>query len=105
MDKHALNSPVKRIRGRKLQAIRDAHFNQYPLCVRCEAKGKVRLATQLDHIVALDNGGDDFDRDGGRNRQGLCDECHLQKTAEDFGYQHRPKVQTGADGWPATREG
>jgi 5-methylcytosine-specific restriction enzyme A len=77
-----------RIRGRRLQEIRDAHFRLYPLCVECEKRGIVRLATQLDHVVALVNGGTDTPD----NRQGLCDPCHAIKTAADLG--HKP---TGAD--------
>ncbi len=63
----------------------------------CLAKGRPRAATQLDHIVALDNGGKDFDEDPD-NAQGLCDECHKVKTAKDMGYTRRPTI--GADGWP-----
>ena len=54
----------RRIRGRRLQEYRAAWFRLHPLCAECERNGKVRLATQLDHIVALDNGGTDFDQPG-----------------------------------------
>ena len=88
---------TERIRGRQLQAIREEHFRMRPLCVRCRAQGHVALATQLDHIVALVNGGvDSFDPF--ENRQGLCDPCHLIKTAEDLGHAQRPTI--GADGYP-----
>ena len=89
-----------RIRGDKLQRIRAAHFRMYPLCARCEAMNLVTLATQLDHIVALANGGKDFDEDDGKNRQGLCDECHKEKTAEDLGWTYKPTVVIDEDGWP-----
>ena len=91
---------MSRLRGRALQAIREQHFRLHPLCVRCQAKSprRVSIATELDHIVALTNGGKDFDVDGGSNRQGLCEPCHAEKTAEDLGYQHRPAI--GADGYP-----
>lgn len=88
---------TERIRGRKLQRIRQRHFSQHPLCVRCEAKGRISAATQLDHKVALVNGGKDFDEDSS-NAQGLCDDCHDEKTAEDLG--HRQRVTIGRDGWP-----
>lgn len=87
-----------RIRGRRLQRIRAQHFSAHPLCVMCQAKGRVRIATQLDHIVALENGGKDFDQDEGQNRQGLCDDCHKDKTARDLG--HKRRVHIGLDGWP-----
>ena len=86
---------VKRTRGRKLQRIRAQHFAEHPLCVRCQAKGFISLATQLDHIQALINGGKD---DG--PKQGLCAPCHKEKTAEDLGHTYKPKVTVGLDGWP-----
>ena len=86
----------KRIRGRRLQAYRDQWFKVHPLCAECDRNGGFRLATQLDHIVALDNGGTDFDQPG--NRQGLCDACHEVKTARDLG--HRSKRAIGLDGFP-----
>lgn len=58
----------------------------------------VRLAEVLDHIVALENGGPDFDTDCGQNRQGLCVECHEVKTREDFGYRTPQRI--GVDGYP-----
>lgn len=86
--------PVERIRGRKLQRLRAAHFAANPLCVRCKAKGIARAATEYDHIIALTNGGTNDEE----NMQGLCADCHEAKTNEDLGYT--PKVVTGADGWP-----
>jgi 5-methylcytosine-specific restriction protein A len=85
----------ERIRGRRLQGIRAHWFRAHPLCVMCEKAGRVRMATQLDHIVALDNGGKDFDRDHGRNRQGLCEDCHRTKTAADLGHKVKGCDVTG----------
>lgn len=89
----------KRIRGRRLQEYRARWFAVHPLCAECERNGKVRLATQLDHIVALTNGGTDFDQPG--NRQGLCDDCHEVKSARDKG--HRSARAIGLDGFPIER--
>lgn len=85
---------VERERGRTNQRRRERYFRQHPLCVRCEQAGRIRAATQLDHVVALVNGGTNDDS----NRQGLCDDCHKAKTAEDLG--HQPKRRFGPDGWP-----
>lgn len=85
---------VERIRGRKLQRIRAAHFKANPLCVMCFKAGRVAVATDLDHIIALTNGG----TNDPENFQGLCEPCHVTKTNEDLGYT--PKVTTGLDGWP-----
>lgn len=92
-------STNERIRGRKLQEIRQAHFRANPLCVHCAARGRTTVATQLDHIVALVNGGKD-ERD---NRQGLCDRCHDIKTAIDLG--RAPAQRIGLDGFPIVSEG
>ena len=70
-----------RIRGRRLQEIRARHFRHAPLCVHCYARGVIREWEHLDHIVALANGG----KDVASNRQGLCAECHAEKTRKDLG--------------------
>lgn len=67
---------TKRITGRRLQTMRAALFAAHPLCVLCQAKGVVRLATQRDHVVPLAEGGAD---DAG-NVQGLCEACHDAKS-------------------------
>ena len=93
----ARTNKKQRVDGQLLQRIRRRYFAHYPLCVMCEQKGVVRLARELDHIIALDNGGLDFDRDNGENRQGLCVECHAEKTRRDLGHKERPAI--GADGF------
>ena len=85
-------SMTKRITGRRLQRIRKQVFGEQPICVACKAKGRVTVATQVDHIVALVNGGED-DHD---NRQALCEECHKAKTRRDLG--QRERVTFDADG-------
>ena len=51
----------------------------------CEACGAV--ADQVDHIVAVEAGGQPFDQD---NLQSLCQSCHSGKTAaEDGGYGNK----------------
>lgn len=84
----------ERQRGRKWMTIRARYLREHPLCVECERKGFARPATQLDHIVALVNGGTDDES----NYQGLCDEHHKAKTAKDLGRTRRPQI--GLDGWP-----
>lgn len=66
----------KRMTGRKLQEARARLFNENPLCVECIRLGLVRLATQRDHVVPLNEGGADDDS----NVQGLCDDCHEAKS-------------------------
>ena len=92
--KGQVRDPSPRIRGRRLQAIRKHVLAANPLCVMCKASGRVTLATEVDHIVALANGGED----NHENRQALCSECHAEKTRRDLGQRERPLI--GLDGWP-----
>lgn len=84
---------IDRVRGRALQRINARILSDNPLCVMCQARGKVSIATEVDHIIALVNGGLD---DG--DKQGLCHACHADKTAADLG--HRVRQAVGLDGWP-----
>ena len=77
-----------RIRGRKRQEIRAAHFRDRPLCVECEKLGIVSLAVELDHVVALVNGGIES-RDPFVNRQGLCVDHHRIKSRADLAIARR----------------
>ena len=91
-----LDKTPGRIRGRRLQRMRAEHFRKNPLCLRCQAKGIIRLATALDHVTPLakEKRPDAPDMP----RQGLCKECHDTKTAEDFGLRNR--IRYGVDGNP-----
>ena len=64
----------------------------------CEGKDRVTIATELDHIVPLHKGGSDEPE----NWQGLCNECHRDKTAIDL--DHRQRITIGLDGWPGSEE-
>ncbi|MFA7487962.1 MAG: HNH endonuclease signature motif containing protein [Lysobacteraceae bacterium] len=66
----------RRVTGRRLQAERADLFRRQPLCVLCQARGIVRLATERDHIVPLSEGGEDV----ASNTQGLCADCHEGKS-------------------------
>jgi len=65
-----------------------------PLCRVCAGKGRVTLATNVDHVVAKSKGGtDDL-----ANLRPLCDDCRRDKDAADRGARVRPRI--GVDGWP-----
>lgn len=83
-----------RTRGRAWLAIRASVLRYKPLCVICESKGRVAEAKEVDHIVPLHKGG----TDSYENLQGLCIDCHEEKTRQDCGYARRQRV--GLDGWP-----
>lgn len=69
-----------RIRGRRLQDARRRLFQSSPLCVKCQERGIVRVASERDHIIPLHKGGQDV----AENTQGLCTECHAGKTRDDM---------------------
>lgn len=57
---------------------------------KCKLCG--RPAEEVDHIIAIVNGGEEFDP---KNLQSLCHECHVQKTKKDLlEYRLRKKQQT-----------
>lgn len=71
--------------GYKWQQARAGFLVKHPLCLHCEAKGRVVVATDVDHIIP--HKGDMtlfWDRS---NWQSLCGPCHSAKTAaEDGGF-------------------
>ena len=90
--------PSARARGydSKWEKARAAYLAEHPLCVMCEARGRVEPATVVDHIIA--HQGDlklFWDR---KNWQGLCDHDHnsRKQQLERRGYS----TEVGADGWP-----
>ena len=65
-----------------------------PWCVECEKEGVLMPFDEVDHVIALENGGEDTDE----NRQGLCLMHHQRKTRLDNGYQ--PLGSSDASGTP-----
>jgi len=67
---------AKRMTGRALQRARAELFARDPLCAECRRQGVVTLATQRDHVIPLEEGGQDV----AANTQGLCEPCHDAKS-------------------------
>lgn len=77
---HPMAAPVmERTRGRARQERNARLAWTKPLCVACEAEGKVSRVDEWDHIVPLSHGGADTEA----NLQGLCTEHHKAKTARE----------------------
>lgn len=84
---------AERLRGRAGQAQRLRRLKRTNgLCERCTSKGRVAIATAVDHIVPLALGGSDEDG----NTRNLCDACHREVTAGQFG-RERAKGLGGCD--------
>lgn len=60
--------------------LREQYINAHPLCEICDAGGRVTPATEVDHIVEIQDGGDKTNLD---NLQSLCTSCHRRKTGEE----------------------
>lgn len=75
--RHAV--PTLRIRGRRLQRLRNQLFSREPLCVQCLQEGRTTIAMIRDHIIPLAEGG----RDDETNEQPICEKCHDSKTAQE----------------------
>ena len=91
----AQSTPTPRQRGRKWMARRARLLSDSPLCRACTLAGRLRAATEVDHIVPLYRGGADDDD----NLQPLCSDCHRAKSAADMGRLRR--IPIGIDGYPA----
>jgi 5-methylcytosine-specific restriction enzyme A len=65
--------------------IRLAHLRREPTCRFCAERGRVNAATEVDHIVALADGGSHADS----NLRSLCKPCHSGRTARDQSFGRR----------------
>jgi 5-methylcytosine-specific restriction protein A len=63
--------------GPAWRALRLVVLAEEPLCRECMKKGVLTLATEVDHIIPIVDGGGVLDRS---NLQPLCKPCHSRKT-------------------------
>ena len=89
-------SAARRGYDRRWRNARATYLRTHPLCVMCEAAGRVTEATVVDHIVP--HKGDSalfWDR---KNWQPLCDHHHgsAKQREEQRGYS----ATVGPNGWP-----
>ncbi len=66
-------------RWRKVRAL---YLQEHPLCVECMKEGRPVPAKELDHIVPIRLGGDEYDE---KNLQGLCVRHHSRKSQGEKG--------------------
>lgn len=80
---------------------RDAYVCQ---CEHCKQSGRVRPATEVDHVVAKERaralGWTNEQIDSETNLQAINAECHRRKTLEDEGKSYRKPDRIGVDGFP-----
>lgn len=75
----ALTADTQRMRGRRLQERNRRFKRANPLCACCSKQGRVSATTEVDHVIPLHLGGPDHES----NLQGLCYDCHQEKTAAE----------------------
>lgn len=87
-----LVKPVKRITttGIEIQKIRNSRqwrdrtrpnkLSRNAYCEKCDEKGILTEATEVDHIIPLEAGGEPYEDS---NLQSLCKRCHGVKTGEE----------------------
>jgi len=77
------------------QKTRKGYLDHHPLCVLCEAAGRVTAANEVDHIIPLQV--DPMRKYDRTNWQALCKPCHVAKTNKD-----RVKYDLGRGGHIST---
>jgi 5-methylcytosine-specific restriction protein A len=96
-DRERERSARRRVKGnaavynRKMWAQRRRQvLASQPVCAVCDAN----LATEVDHVVPLDQGGSEYDPG---NLQPICSPCHIEKTRRESreSPQRRPKRPWG----------
>jgi 5-methylcytosine-specific restriction enzyme A len=94
---------TNRVRGRAGVDRRARWLSLHPLCVDCQAEGRVGAGDEVDHEVPLWKGGADDES----NFATRCKPHHAAKTAreaaERAGNEQRPAI--GPNGWPVTEQG
>ena len=68
---------------------RRAFLARNPYCETCRAKGVVMPSAEVDHIVALADGGSFWDES---NWQQLCEICHDEKTPQENTARHVAEI-------------
>ena len=77
----ATTSELKRTRGSAWMKIRARILRRDKgLCQECQRNGRLREATQVDHITPLHRGGQDNDA----NLEAICANCHDAKTSSEM---------------------
>ena len=83
---------VRKLRNSTIYRKRRRDFlNRFPLCATCREKGLTVLAEELDHIKPVEQDPEGFWDES--NWQGLCVECHIDKTTLEN------TVDKAAKGW------
>lgn len=67
---------------RRWQKLRLVFLSKHPLCQKCQEAGRLTPATEVHHIISVNNGGSDRDE----NLMALCKPCHSKITREEMNF-------------------
>jgi 5-methylcytosine-specific restriction protein A len=76
--------------------LRKSKLSANPLCEYCQPH-RVTVATEVDHKVAINNGGDPWSME---NLASACSDCHKSKTVADKMGTEWKRKGCGVDGLP-----
>ena len=82
LDRSLRGSSTKRGYDKRWRRVRDWYLARNPLCEPCFEQDRTAVATEVDHIVPLAQGGERLDEG---NLQAICRSCHAKKTARERG--------------------
>jgi 5-methylcytosine-specific restriction protein A len=84
-------------RTKRWERMRRLHLQRHPLCVMCEARGKIVAAQIVDHVKPHKGDARLF-WDNLNNWQSVCKPCHdgVKAQIERSGFSK----EIGIDGWP-----
>ncbi|WP_409021357.1 HNH endonuclease signature motif containing protein [Dyadobacter sp. CY261] len=73
---------VRKIRNSRVwrDRIRPDQLRRFPYCQKCDKKGILKEAVEVDHIIPLEQGGEPLDS---KNLQSLCKRCHILKSSDE----------------------
>ena len=78
---------------RQWKRIRAHILKNEPLCRPCQDNDRVEVATQVDHIIPISQGGALLDIE---NLQPICNNCHRGKSANELHSYHYTEQSTKA---------
>ena len=70
------------------RTLRKLYLAQHPLCEICSTKDNLSYSNVVDHKIAIQDGGKEWDE---TNLQALCYKCHRIKTQEEINNRKRLK--------------
>ncbi len=74
-------------RGQAWRKYAKGYLASNPLCVACQAEGRITVAVLVDHIEPTASGGSFWEP---TNHQGLCDHHHRVKSAREVFHASNP---------------